>query len=685
MTEVHFRFSSDILRRLGEELNPSPDQGIVELVKNAYDADARTCTIELTETEESGGTIRIVDDGDGMDDAAIQDGWLILGHSTKTQRRTRLGRIPAGSKGLGRLAALRMGFQVALTTRPRANPRNEYRLLIDWELFDNVRLVDEVRLRIDQTRSTENTKHGTEVSILNLKSSVNRLDVKKLARALLLLADPFQDNPEGFYPVLKAPEFADLEGLVRSRYFDDADYHLHAEIDKNGQAHANVTDWKGQTLFEANHKELSSPPNELYHCPATEFDLWAFILDSENFSARHTSTIREVRNWLQTFGGVHLYQNGLRVNPYGNPGNDWLDMNLQRARSPEHRPSTNTSIGRMSVHDTGDILVQKTDRSGFIETNTFQELKHFAQDALDWMAKRRLEEREKQRSRERTEAPSQSIRAKETIQEAIQKSPKVSRPLLQQAFEKYDRAKEKEVQTLRSEVQLYRTLSTAGITAATFAHESSGNPIKVIIHAIRAIERRARERFGRDANDFEPLINTIKKSTDALKVLGNVTTSMLDHEKRRFGRVDLHPTIEGTIKTFKPFLDEREVEVTLDFDEGNPYLRGSQAAIESIIANLINNSLIWLEGVQKERKIVVRTKLGEDSIRLSMLDNGPGIKEIEKDDIWLPGQTTRENGTGLGLTIVKDTVADLGGNVDAIESSELGGAEIIIELPIIGA
>src|SRR5687768_10953139 len=110
MSTANLRFSTDILRRLGEELNPHPDQGILELVKNAYDADARSCSIELIDTQRAGGTIRVSDDGDGMDRDAIQNGWLVLGRSRKSvQQLTRLGRIPAGNKGLGRLAALRMG------------------------------------------------------------------------------------------------------------------------------------------------------------------------------------------------------------------------------------------------------------------------------------------------------------------------------------------------------------------------------------------------------------------------------------------------------------------------------------------------------------------------------------------------------------------------------------------------
>jgi len=64
------------------------------------------------------------------------------------------------------------------------------------------------------------------------------------------------------------------------------------------------------------------------------------------------------------------------------------------------------------------------------------------------------------------------------------------------------------------------------------------------------------------------------------------------------------------------------------------------------------------------------------------MDNGPGIRGLTVDEIWLPGKTTTPNGTGLGLTIVRDAVVDLGGKTYAISSSEFGGAEIIVELPI---
>jgi hypothetical protein len=492
-TTGSIRFAPDILRRLGEELNPSLDQGIIELVKNAYDADALGCRIELADTDQPGGTVLVSDDGDGMDARGILQKWLVLGSSTKTASQlTRLGRTPAGNKGLGRLAALRLGAGFTLNSRPRTDPTSEYSLSINWDAYDKAQVVEDIVLTIGHSARPADKKTGTDIRLEQLRDRLARMEVKRLARAMVLLADPFADNPEGFKPVLIAPEFSDLETLVSKRYFEEAEYHLTATVDRNSRARAAVLDWRGQELFAADHDEFAvARQKRKYECPPASIDLWVFLLNKASFSARRV-TIGEVQAWLQEFGGVHLYHNGLRVNPYGNPGNDWLDMNLRRAQRPEERPSTNTSIGRLCVKDTSDLLVQKTDRSGIIETMAFQELKNFAKDAIEWMARRRLGVAEERRKKARTAAQKRSRGSQRKLEKAIERLPENVQTDLKDAFDNYQRSHEREVRQLRMEVQLYRTLSTAGITAATFAHESEGNPIKIITQSVGAIERRSR-------------------------------------------------------------------------------------------------------------------------------------------------------------------------------------------------
>jgi len=686
MSTSTFRFAPDILRRLGEELNPHPAFGLIELVKNAYDADARECHVRLDRIDADGGSVEVIDDGDGMTVDQIKGGWLVIGRSEKERRsRTRLGRIPVGSKGLGRLAALRLGYFASLETRPRTNG-HAYALGIDWNRFDAASLIEEVDLEIKRLPPSSRANVGTTIKLAGLRDRIGRSEVKRLARAMLLLADPFGDNAHGFQPRLSAEEFVDLEKLVSRRYFDQATFHLIAKLDKQGKASARLLDFRGETLFTASHGDLVGKGEHGFECPPLEFDFWTFLLNRSTF-ANLTVTIHEVRDWLTEFGGVHIYHNGIRVSPYGDPGHDWLSMNLSRVRSPEERPSTNNSIGRVRINDPNQTLLQKTDRSGFIETELFDEVRRFAREALEWMAVRRLELAEKRRLAARTQAPKATDKSKRSLDKVISAAPPKLRQQLQQAAATYDRSRDKEVNELKKEVQLYRTLSTAGITAATFAHESTGNPLKVIQASLSTIERRAKDLLGDDyTRSIKAAVDRIQASINGLAVLDATTLSLLENDKRRPSKVDVHKVVESLVQAFQPFFSIRHVSVETELAEGSPYLLGSEAAVESVVTNLINNSLVALENKgQSNRRLLIRTAVSETTLRLAVLDSGDGIRDIRLSEIWLPGKTTRKNGTGLGLTIVRDTVSDLGGNVGAIESSSLGGAEVYVELPIIGA
>ena len=107
---------------------------------------------------------------------------------------------------------------------------------------------------------------------------------------------------------------------------------------------------------------------------------------------------------------------------------------------------------------------------------------------------------------------------------------------------------------------------------------------------------------------------------------------------------------------------------------------------QSIFANIINNSLnAFRRAGSASREIAISTDLEGDNFEARIADSGPGLVGVLEKDIWLPGVTTETDGTGLGLTIVRDTVTDLGGTVDVIPNGRLGGAEFIVRLPVIGS
>lgn len=683
MATDHLKFSPEILRRLGEELTPHPDQGVLELVRNAYDADAVNCFVTLKDTDRPCGTVTITDDGDGMTPEEIANGWLLIGKSSKlARRRTTLGRLIVGNKGLGRLAALRLGSQVRLQTRSKSHPKLEHSLTIDWSRYETVGTVEQVPLNIVSVQPDLPT-HGTKITIENISKPFMPEDVKRLARSLLLLSDPFEGST-GFKPVLQSPEFKELEKLVQEKYFKDAELHLVASV-CNGTASAKVVLPNGRVKWSATHDEITAKDNQ-YKCPDADFQLWFFLLKSASFTTK-SSSLGEVRRWLGEYGGVHLYHRGLRVQPYGDPGHDWLDMNLARARSPEERPSTNNAIGRVVVEDANEILVQKTDRTGFVESDQFFELRRFAQDVLEWLAKVRLAESESRRKREREGSRKGLQIARTELSKALGKLPRASRPLIQRALKNYETAREREVKTLRAEVQLYRTLSTVGTTYAVFAHELAG-PGRRIRQLAESIARRAEKELGMEQYKLRlgGPVSSILQSAEELMSFPQLALKLLEREKRKQGRIKLHDTIYNVVKLITPFVGMYKARIDLQLTDSNPEIFASIAALESILMNLLINALnafVSDKTRSAERIIQIYTETTrDDNVILRVLDSGPGITGLTIEEIWLPGRTTSPEGTGFGLTIVRDSVLDLEGKVAAHADSDLGGAEFIIRLPL---
>lgn len=679
---MHFKFSPNILNRLGEELIPNPDQGIIELVKNAYDADATKCTVELINTNNIGGSIIISDNGTGMDTDAISDGWLVLGRSKKAAREpTQLGRLPVGDKGLGRLAALRQGSQVNLKTRPKNEPGVEYSLTINWDVFEGADVVEDVSF--DAQKNPTQKTHGTDITIHQLKIKLGRLEIKRLARELLLLADPF-DNTVAFRPRLIAPGFADIEKKVNEAYFEAAEYHLKASLNADGTAKARLLDWKGDLLFSAEHENISQ---QVYSSVSAEFEMWVFLLNPQNFSAKKVSSA-EVRSWLSEVGGVHLYHRGLRVKPYGDRTDDWLNINLARARNPEVRPSTSTVIGRVIAIDPDDFLIQKTDRLGFIENEAFLELRRFAVDVLEWMAKERLKETEKKREEIKQESSQDVEDVKILLEQVIEEEiPQENRAKVRKVVKQYETAKEREIKALRDDLQLYRSLATAGTTAAVFAHESS-KPVTLIEKIAKRIESKGKELLpDKYATSLQRPVEMLYQVSSSWKQFSNFPLHLLKREKRRSGVVDIHSVIDATVELFQPFFDDAKIEIKKHKAQQIPHIRGSIALVEAILTNLLTNTInaFNVEGACNQgRQIIISTEILGNYVGLKVSDNGLGIKDIELHEIWLPGLTTTPGGTGFGLTIVKDSVRDMGGKVRAIGNGELGGAEFLIELPLSG-
>ncbi len=112
---------------------------------------------------------------------------------------------------------------------------------------------------------------------------------------------------------------------------------------------------------------------------------------------------------------------------------------------------------------------------------------------------------------------------------------------------------------------------------------------------------------------------------------------------------------------------------------------GDRQLLKQCLVNLVENAVLSCRDAGREPvQVRIRAVVDEDAVEIWVEDNGPGIEPERRERVFEPYESSREEGTGLGLAIVKKIILDHRGEV-RVETSELGGAAIVIRLPIEGA
>jgi hypothetical protein len=191
---VRFTTDAAMVRRLGRELVAKQETALGELVKNAYDADATFCNVNL---EQGSGSSRleIVDDGSGMTRADIEAGFMRLASDVKIRNpySPKYGRSRAGKKGIGRFATERLGQRLTIVTQT-AEEEHGWTLTVDWTAFDQG---EDIALIANQVaQSPKERSHGTRLSIESLSDHWSDADLRRVYRYLSSLLQPLFEEAE---------------------------------------------------------------------------------------------------------------------------------------------------------------------------------------------------------------------------------------------------------------------------------------------------------------------------------------------------------------------------------------------------------------------------------------------------------------------------------------------------------
>jgi len=196
-----------------------------------------------------------------------------------------------------------------------------------------------------------------------------------------------------------------------------------------------------------------------------------------------------------------------------------------------------------------------------------------------------------------------------------------------------------------------------------------GMTASVALHEIEKLVPRMKEVVN--DNPFQPILGNEK--VDELDDYVQGILSVL----RKGGNkpINIIESIEKAISNYGFKLRTRKIEISTDYDEALEIIKCDKRYFITMIMNVIDNSIYWLDTIYKENKaIYIKTYLDNNIPTIVIVDNGPGFKD-EITDLVRPFFSRKDDGIGIGLYLI-DTIMMKYGKFEILENSDLDDIEV---------
>jgi len=734
---LSFSITARTVLLLGRESISSPVVALLELVKNAYDADANSVIVRFHKASTPEGTIEISDDGHGMSWEDIKTKWMVIGTDNKQREPISPdGRIRVGEKGIGRFALDRLASQVVLETTAKPPEREPaeptYRLTIDWDRFVNTnKALHEIPQPAEVLERRE--KPGTRLLLRGLRDGWTRRDYERLYRNLVVLVPPFESKLKGFSIRFDCDEAKDLSGRIRSPMAQAALFKMRARLDKDNQVHISSTTRDGspagklrpfkrykrtwQQLFDISEAQSLQP-----QCGPLEFEFYFYLREAPALEGTGI-TLGQLRDFLVIYGGVRIYRDGFRVKPYGDPGGagDWLGLSARRSQHPggvgspksgkwvvsENQVAASVFVSRQTNPDLRD----QTNREGLFDNQAFRDMRTFVLKCIEvFETDRQQYERNKPTAGPPTVedtiegAKQEVIEAVEEFEEVLALQPDgAPKAALVDALSQFKEAQverletvstayEAEQQETMSKYQLLQNLATVGIAVSSMGHEVLETS-RQIMNAVKRLKERLASLIFFSDEKAEQYMERLHRYGQIMYSVSNFALGHIDRDKRRRQKVNIDSLIQELCdETLVEMCATNKADIELKLG-GVPDIYAFPYEVESIAINFVTNSLAAFRRGRTpvtDRHIEIETRHNEAARQIQIIarDSGPGIPKGDAERIFNIYSTKVDNegkpiGTGLGLVIVKDIVESHKGTIEVVENGcVLPGAEFVVTLPV---
>ncbi|MBE1557064.1 two-component system sensor histidine kinase NtrB [Sporosarcina limicola] len=213
-------------------------------------------------------------------------------------------------------------------------------------------------------------------------------------------------------------------------------------------------------------------------------------------------------------------------------------------------------------------------------------------------------------------------------------------------------------------------LLAIGEIAASVAHEVR-NPLTAISGFIQMMNNDPTNPYHAYTEIMDSEINRIDLIVSEFLVLSKPSL-------KKSTEFYIENTIQDVIAMFKPNFLNSSIVCDVQFHEDSTMIPGNEDGMKQVFINLLKNSC---EALKKNGIITIKVTYQQETVSISIRDNGPGMDTETIGNLYEPFFTTKEGGTGLGMLISKKIILDQNGTI-TVTSKKNKGTKTLIKLPL---
>ena len=687
---------------IGRDLIQDPYAAVIELVKNAYDADSADVTISFERGEDGQYRISVADHGHGMSRDTVINKWMVPSTSDKEDRKGKSpgGRTMQGKKGIGRYAASILGKDLLLETTTPSGEKTTLYLL--WGDFENADYLGDVEVLIETTEVEEPAGTTLLVGIDEERLAAwkdSQFDKLQFELRKLMPPFPTMATEQEFEVILRISDVPGVDDVCARvepyPLVEHFDYKIAGSIEADGKGNLVYSQQKSRN---ASTEEIPIDLDGPTGCGELEIDIRVYDRDAASIEQLIKRGLKDdagnylgklqARQLLNEYNGIGVYRNGFRLRPLGDPEFDWLKLNEQRIQTPARRIGNNQVIGYVQIQsEEHSQLIEKSARDGLIENDAFGRLKEITKKVIGRLEGKRYIYRQRaglSRKTLKVERELERLYSFDNLKRDVRSTlsgARVSQKTTSKVIaliETDELQRGEAVGRLRDAIAVYQGHATLGKIINVVLHEGR-RPLSYFRNQYPLL-RRAADAFAesRDVDRGQRIVELAEgiaeNAADFVTLFGRLDPLAAQRRSKKNSE-SLGLVVERAVETFAGEMEEAGVACTIEGDRSISFPCWRQD-IQAIFTNLIDNSLYWLKTREfPEKRIAINFSTdGSRLLHVDYRDTGPGIEpeHIETGVIFDPEFSTKPDGMGLGLAIAGEGATRNGLELTALEHD--GGA-----------